>query len=342
MKKKDFKYVKEIQEYVEKSFWGRRLDEDKVVNPDLYRIIDRLVYILKKYKQNFTKYKHEYVIKNILFKDEFINDVNLTIEFVPRDENKCFIGGGFNPDNVVKKLSTDGDYKLYGVEINLIQYTPRTERLPFLDTWSIENTLWHEMMHCHRYYQILLKNDNYPLSIRRSDNTYSNALYLRNNTSNTNCDRLAKWIGDCYYKMNQNEIAAQCNTIHGFIRRHPEINIRNYKNYLNNLDVKKTYNQIFFLLETLQGVKTKDENDSERKCVVSILRNIFDDEEHTDGYIIKKSINNVNYYLSYINSKMYAAISYSLQYFNRTGNTMKDILRTSSGIDKIEKPIWTN
>lgn len=340
---KDFDYVKTIQEYVEKSFWGKRLNEDKVVKPDTDIIVDKIVSVLKNNQNHFVKFNTRYVFKKILFQNTFVNEIRLIIKFIPTNDRGVKVGGNFDPSNVQVMKTNDGSYKLFGTVIELVQYTPNISKIPRLDAWSVEKSLWHEVMHCYRTYEILLKNNNeYPLSIDKSDNIYANAVNLRKNAnSNSSCGRYAKYIADCYYKMNKNEIAAQCNTIHGYIRKHTEININNYKDYIDNLDIKKTYNQIFSVLGILQKVRNKNNEDGERQCVISILRTIFDDNEHTNEYVLKKSINNIKFYLSYINDKMYSAISYSLHYFKRNGVTSEDIIRANLLLgDDIEVPEW--
>ena len=140
--------------------------------------------------------------------------------------------------------------------------------------------------------------------------------------------------------MNKNEIAAQVSSVYGYIQNNKEINVNNYKEYLDELNIKKTYNAILVLYNYIEEIRNRDKEDNERKCVVSILRYLFKMKKENDTIVLKRTSNNIKYYLSYINSKMYAAIEYSLMVLKRNGITAEMYEYSPELIEMQNRPKW--
>lgn len=315
---RDFKYVRLLQEHVSRVFEYKPILETRGINPTFDVIIDNIIRRLKK-NSNVFRFNTVYKMNATCTEEIFLSDLLFEIEFVQK-ENRFDVSGYMNSDkaHIVKR---NKEQKLSGIYISLKQNNPPYKK-PICNFKSIENVLWHELMHCYRLYQIFVKsNDFYPYSLQKTDKQYNRAVNLLQNQNNTNYSNYARFIGNCFYLMNQDEISARCSSVYGFVKSNKEINVNNFKKYLNELDIKKTYNKIFELYELLIDVRQKDKNDKKRLCVVDILRKIFANAEDSDSKVLSKTINNVKYWLSYINAKMYAALEYSLYHLGRNGLT---------------------
>lgn len=336
----DFEYVNEIRSFINSSIAFRgTLLEERGVNPAFDNVIQRIKHVIMSYKQYFS-FKVPLQVKDIRIKNSFIDKVRIELEFRTTYNVKNDILSYFNHDNI--KMIKDNDrYVMLYPMFGFIQYANKYVRNITVNYQNLDNVLWHELMHCYRTYSIILKSPDMfiPKPIEKSDIRYERALNLRSNMENTNIGKLRKYIGGIYYLMNIDEISARISSIYGFIKNNEEINISNWQDYIEQMDIKKTYNQIYQFYQYLNDIKEGNVSEDEKKCALYILKHdLFDMPDKSDKYILNKTISNVEYYLSYINNKMYSAIQYSLQHLNRNGMTMEFYMRAME--EEIEKPIW--
>lgn len=338
----DFEYVSTLQEHVSNCLNGKyTVNETRGINEDIDFIVQKIIGIIKDNISRFRFGKQETFTKVRTKEDYFIDYVNFSVTFNQSKGDKYQMKSFFN-DEKCSFIKNNND-KI----VMLYPYFSFTESIPSIANRVVLNeqvfstNIWHEAMHCYRTYRIYLDNDGiYPDSLNTSDIRYGKSIDMIYKSANNACGRIARWMGNCYYRMNKNEIAAQISSVYGYIKGNKEINVNNYKDYLDELDIKKTYNAILQLCNYIEEIRNRDKEDNERKCVVSILRHLFKMEKENDSIVLKRTSNNIKYYLSYINSKMYAAIEYSLMTLRRNGITAEMYEYSSELMDMQNRPKW--
>ena len=338
----DFEYVSILQEHVSNCLNGKyAINETRGINKDIDFIVQKIIGIIKNNIHHFRLNEKETFTNVRTKEDYFIDYVNFDVTFSLSNNDKYQMRSFFN-DEECKFVKNHNDKV-----IMLYPYFSFNETIPsivnrvVLNEQVFSTNIWHEAMHCYRTYRIYLDNDGiYPDSLNTSDIRYRKSTDMIYKSSNNACGRIARWIGNCYYKMNKNEIAAQVSSVYGYIQNNKEITVNNYKDYLDELDIKKTYNAILVLYNYIEEIRNRDKEDNERKCVVSILRYLFKMKKENDTVVLKRTSNNIKYYLSYINSKMYAAIEYSLMVLKRNGITAEMYEYSPELIEMQDRPKW--
>lgn len=311
MKPHDFEYVSILQEHVSNCLNG--INETKNVNKDIDFVVQKIISLVK---DNINEFKldERKTFTNIRTEgNSFIDYIDIDVTFNQSDNDKYQMKSSFTNEKC--KFIKNKNNK----DIMLHPYFSFNEFIPLFinEAYSYEHlfsvNVWHEMMHCYRIYEIYMDNDYvYPNRVNSNRHIhYNNALKNLDNSPDSFHSAIAKWITYCYYMIDKDIATQQIDFIYEYIRDNKEINITNYKDYLNDLDIKQTYNKIFDFYEYIKRINEKKIDDIERKCVVNILKNIFDLDNEKDEIILKRILNNIKYYLSYINSKIYAAIEYS-------------------------------
>lgn len=338
----DLDYVNILQEHVSNCFNQKsRLLETRGIVLDIDFIVNKIMSIIKTNLKTFQIGKKKQ-FKDIRTKEDyFIDHVNLSVGFLPIEDDKYKMQSFFNDDNCRFIRNKNGKIIMYYPYFDFIEFVPSILRKVVLNKEVFSVNVWHEVMHCYRTYKISIDNDiQYPKSLKNNDRLYKKAVTMYRSSPKNPCENMAKWIGNTYYKMNKNEIASQTNSIYGYIKSNPNINVDNYKNFLDKMDLKITYNQILSLYNYIEKIRQRGENDDERKCIISILRSLFENYSDKDSLLLKKTSNNIKYYLSYINNKMYAAIEYSLMVLRRNGITNEMRSYNTDWIINVEQPKW--
>lgn len=132
----------------------------------------------------------------------------------------------------LKEIGLFGDSECYYDVITdtmyeaVFTYTEKIKTYPNIDYDKFRETMFHELQHAYRHYQILKKEEENKEKLRSEKKIYLDVL------SNDIINKLVKYI---YYYTNTNEIDAHLTEMYPYLQKHKEITIQNYKNFLNKI-----------------------------------------------------------------------------------------------------------
>lgn len=203
-----------------------------IVNESISKLFDVFKHIVDTFEVslNYATHKVEnnigYIKSLRVPVDGFLENPSFYILFIKKYKE----GGSFIPSNCYYDTITD---KM--CEAKFIYYE-RTKDYPSIDMEEFKKTMFHELHHAYRQYQILKqeeinKEENLNQNIKNQKVKNSDDIYQYT----INNDTLLNIIKNIHYCTNIDEIDSHFNEIFPYIETHKEINTKNYKNYLNNI-----------------------------------------------------------------------------------------------------------
>lgn len=124
-------------------------------------------------------------------------------------------------------------------------YTETEKDYPDMDIKSFRKTMFHELQHAYRHYQILKQEEEdkeINIKVKNEQDIYGNII------SDNTIKNLVKYI---FYYTNINEINSHFSEMYPFLKNNTNINIKNYKQFLeeipgyNLIKRLKTYQNYF-------------------------------------------------------------------------------------------------
>ena len=235
-----------IEEIIEQYFQDidyhlkMRIDEERGVFPNYHDFIIDIYHELIKKKPIYIGDYYMYSIIYTPKTDEFIDNIEVSC-CVYSDMNNLESSKFINTKKNGMDLTKDGKLTNCKIIVSLNGENGKIPKNEFL------YTLIHEMQHAYRYWNILSQNNGKLDSAeeyrreRYDRNQYAADTARKNSKENNESEALFldRLITMSLYDLDNDEINAYSSEIYEYIKQNEYINIKNYREYINDIEIFK-------------------------------------------------------------------------------------------------------
>lgn len=184
---------------------------------------------------------------------------------------------------------------------------------------EFELSMWHELHHAYRHYCIL----------REYYNRYGiQKPYMPQSVGSLRDQQLSDtekaFVDEMLYLMDRDEIDAYCSSVYAYVCQHPEVTIRNYKDYLPKI---KGYLPIKSLSAFLRFWSKPIDAKKHRMLEYIRAKRFNNNKRSSDAYIQNWIVRKTSFFLTLATKQFYKVLGYAFDTALKIENNSKPILQ---------------